>query len=142
MIEIVTSVTDALVDALNSLIPQLSSSADVVTTDSVTRVVTSAGSTLFVARDGERIVGTLTLVCFEIPTGIRAWIEDVVVDESARGLGMGDALVAAAIERARVFGARTIDLTSRASRVAAHRLYERAGFEVRETNVYRLPLEG
>jgi len=83
----------------------------------------------------------LTLVCFEIPTGTRAWIEDVVVDESARGLGMGDALVAAAMERARELGARNIDLTSRASRVAAHRLYERAGFEVRETNVYRYSLE-
>jgi len=141
MIEIVTSVSDELVDALNGLIPQLSSSAEPLTIDSVSRVVASAGNFLFVARHEGRIVGTLTLVCFEIPTGTRAWIEDVVVDESARGLGMGDALVAAAMERARELGARNIDLTSRASRVAAHRLYERAGFEVRETNVYRYSLE-
>jgi len=141
MIEIVTSVSDELVDALNGLIPQLSSSAEPLTIDSVSRVVASAGNFLFVARHEGRIVGTLTLVCFEIPTGTRAWIEDVVVDESARGLGMGDALVAAAMERSRELGARNIDLTSRASRVAAHRLYERAGFEVRETNVYRYSLE-
>jgi ribosomal protein S18 acetylase RimI-like enzyme len=140
MIEIVTSVSDDLVDALNGLIPQLSSSAEPLTTDSVSRVVASAGNSLLIARHEGRIVGTLTLVCFEIPTGTRAWIEDVVVDESARGLGMGDALVAAAIERALELGARNIDLTSRSSRVAAHRLYERAGFEVRETNVYRLKL--
>ena len=140
MIEIVTSVSDDIVDALNALIPQLSSSAEPLTTNSVSRVVASAGNSLLIARHEGRIVGTLTLVCFEIPTGTRAWIEDVVVDESARGLGMGDALVAAAIERARELGARNIDITSRASRVAAHRLYERAGFETRETNVYRLKL--
>jgi ribosomal protein S18 acetylase RimI-like enzyme len=79
---------------------------------------------------------------FRIPTGVRAWIEDVVVDGSARGVGAGEALVAAAIERATSIGAKTVDLTSRPSREAANRLYVRMGFESRTTNVYRRRLDG
>ena len=96
------------------------------------------------AADGESvgdIVGTLTLVVFRIPTAIRAWIEDVVVDESARGRGVGEALTAAALDRAKAAGARTVDLTSRPSREAANRLYQRLGFIGRDTNVYRYDLE-
>ena len=104
-------------------------------------MATAEATTLFVARDGAEVVGMLTLALFAIPTGVRAWIEDVVVDEGARGRGAGEALVAAAIESARARGARTVDLTSRRSREAAHHLYERMGFEVRDTSVYRLPLE-
>ena len=77
----------------------------------------------------------------QIPTGVRAWIEDVVVDEAARGQGAGQSLVVAAIEHAQKIGARTVDLTSRPSREAANRLYQRAGFQLRETNVYRVTLE-
>ena len=77
---------------------------------------------------------------FPIPTGTRAWIEDVVVDEAARGSGMGAALNQAALDHARLRGAKTVDLTSRPSREAANRLYQRLGFEPRETNVYRLTL--
>jgi ribosomal protein S18 acetylase RimI-like enzyme len=95
-----------------------------------------------VARDGGgAIAGTLTLVLFRIPTGVRAWIEDVVVDESARGSGLGEALTRAALARAGAAGARTVDLTSRPSREAANRLYRRMGFQPRETNVYRKVLE-
>jgi ribosomal protein S18 acetylase RimI-like enzyme len=79
----------------------------------------------------------LTLVTFPIPTGLRAWIEDVVVDETARGQGVGAALTEEAVRRARTVGARTVDLTSRPTRQAANRLYERLGFELRETNAYR-----
>ena len=92
------------------------------------------------ARDPDadgRILGSLTLVVFPIPTGIRAWIEDVVVDEAARGRGVGEALNRAALDRARAAGARTVDLTSRPSREAANRLYQRIGFQPRDTNVYR-----
>jgi len=80
------------------------------------------------------------LVTFRIPTGIRAWIEDVVVDESARGHGVGEALNQAAIQEARQKGAVTVDLTSRPSREAANRLYQRIGFVQRDTNVYRFSL--
>jgi ribosomal protein S18 acetylase RimI-like enzyme len=75
-----------------------------------------------------------------LPTGVRAWIEDVVVDDGSRGAGVASALVAAALERAQEQGARTVDLTSRPDREAANRLYVRLGFERRETNVYRRTL--
>jgi ribosomal protein S18 acetylase RimI-like enzyme len=91
---------------------------------------------------GAEIVGLLTLVVFRIPTGVRAWIEDVVVDESARGHGVGEALNRAALDDARRRGAKTVDLTSRPSRAAANRLYQRLGFVARETNVYRFTLDG
>ena len=84
-----------------------------------------------------RIIGALTLAVFRIPTGVRAWIEDVVVDESARGRGVGETLTREAIRHASERGARTVDLTSRPSRVAANRLYQRVGFVERETRVYR-----
>jgi ribosomal protein S18 acetylase RimI-like enzyme len=140
-VEIATHVTDVLVAGLNRLLPQLSSSAAPLTVGQVEVIVGSPTSTLFVARDGDRVVGTLTLVVFAIPTGVRAWIEDVVVDESFRGGGAGEALTLAAIDQARAFGVRSIDLTSRPSRVAAHALYVKLGFEARETNVFRLSLD-
>lgn len=83
-------------------------------------------------------MGTLTLVIFPIPTGLRAWIEDVVADEAARGRGVGAALTREAVRLARAAGARTVDLTSRPSRAEANRLYERLGFQVRDSKVYRL----
>jgi ribosomal protein S18 acetylase RimI-like enzyme len=86
-------------------------------------------------------VGSLTLATFRIPTGVRAWIEDVVVDSSARGHGVGEALNIAAIEEARARGAITVELTSRPSREAANRLYQRLGFVARETNVYRYTIK-
>ena len=93
---------------------------------------------LLVARDeAGRVLGSLTLVLFRIPTGLRAWIEDVVVDGEARGQGVGEALNRYAIDVAAERGARSVDLTSRPSREAANRLYRRLGFEPRETNVYR-----
>ena len=82
-------------------------------------------------------MGMLTLAVFQTPTGVRAWIEDVVVDDAARGAGVASALVEAALDLADERGARTVDLTSRPSREAANRLYLRLGFELRETNVYR-----
>ncbi len=133
------AVDAGLVDAFVRLIPQLSSSAPPPTADALRQIVTSPATVLFVARasaDGP-IVGSLTLALFRVPTGMRAWIEDVVVDEAARGAGIGDLLVSAALDRSHREGARTVDLTSRPSRVAAHRLYRRAGFEERETSVYR-----
>jgi len=136
-VEELGSVDAATVAALQRLIPQLSTSAPPVTAEILSAVLENPTTTVLVARDGERIVGTLTLVMFPVPTGLRAWIEDVVVDESVRGQGVGDLLTTAALEKARHAGARSVDLTSRPSREAAHRLYERVGFVVRETKVYR-----
>ena len=130
--------SDEVLDALARLLPQLSSSAAPPTQAEVLEMVASDASHLLLARgDDGTIVGSLTLVVFRIPTGVRAWIEDVVVDGDARGRGVGEALNRAALARAAAMGARTVDLTSRPSREAANRLYQRIGFVARDTNVYR-----
>jgi len=138
-IEEVTKVTPELVEAWSTLSPQLSKSAPNVTDTVLSEIVESPATVLFIARlsPGAPIVGSLTLAIFRIPTGMRAWIEDVVVDEGARGQRIGERLTRAAIERATGAGARTVDLTSRPTREAANRLYQRVGFRPRETNVYR-----
>jgi ribosomal protein S18 acetylase RimI-like enzyme len=137
-----TDVDDDLVDAFGRLIPQLSRSNPPPTRAELEQIVDSEASHLLIARDDDgAIVGSLTLAVFRIPTGVRAWIEDVVVDESARGQGVGEALNREALSVAAEAGARTVDLTSRPSREAANRLYQRLGFRLRETNVYRIALE-
>lgn len=141
-IEIVAEVTDELVDALARLIPQLSSSSPPPGRDELVDIVTSPATDLFLATDDDgTVLGTATLVTFRIPTGRRAWIEDVVVDDAARGLGVGGALTQAMVDRAEELGCTTVDLTSRPTREAANRLYQREGFEVRDTNVYRRRLD-
>ena len=134
-IEIVEHPTEEVVAALARLLPQLSSAPP--PDASALAAIMSAGSTLFVARVDGQIVGSLTLVFYRIPTGLKAWIEDVVVDEAARGHGVGEALSQAALEEARRHGAKAVSLTSRPSREAANRLYQRIGFVARDTNVYR-----
>ncbi|MDA0370988.1 MAG: GNAT family N-acetyltransferase [Actinomycetota bacterium] len=139
-VTICETVTDEVVEAFARLIPQLSSSNPPPTRSQLEALVASEASSLFVARVEGVIVGSLTLATFRIPTGVRAWIEDVVVDESARGHGVGEALNRAALDRARAEGAITVELTSRPSREAANRLYQRLGFVARDTNVYRFTL--
>jgi ribosomal protein S18 acetylase RimI-like enzyme len=139
-VSVATEATDELATALARLIPQLSSTAVPPNLDVLSAIIRQPSNIVLLARDhsnGGRIVGTLTLVIFRIPTALRAWIEDVVVDASARGRGVGEALTKEAIRIAQSRGAATIDLTSRRSREAAHRLYEKVGFAVRDTNVYR-----
>ena len=141
-IEIVAEVTDELVAAFARLIPQLSRSSPPPDRDELVDIVTSPATDLFLVTDDDgTILGTATLVTFRIPTGRRAWIEDVVVDDAARGLGVGGALTQAMVDRAEELGCTTVDLTSRPSREAANRLYKREGFEVRDTNVYRRTLD-
>ena len=132
-----TVVDEDLVVAMARLVPQLSNSGSPPDAEALEAIVASDSSVLLIAVSERVIVGALTLVLFRIPTGLRAWIEDVIVDEAARGRGIGEVLNQAAIERARAAGARTVDLTSRPSREAANRLYQRLGFVERETNVYR-----
>jgi ribosomal protein S18 acetylase RimI-like enzyme len=140
-IEVVERVTPELANAFARLVPQLSRSAAVPDDEALTRLISSDAITVLVARSGPDIAGSLTLVTFPLPTGTRAWIEDVVVDESARGQGIGEALTVRALELARQAGARTVDLTSRPSRTAAGRLYERAGFQLRDSRLYRYSLD-
>jgi ribosomal protein S18 acetylase RimI-like enzyme len=139
-VEIANSVDNDLVNALQRLIPQLSRTNPAPSKEQLESIVASKTSHLLLAKLDGAIVGSLTLVIFNIPTGIRAWIEDVVVDGDARGNGVGEALNLFAIEEARKRGAVTVDLTSRPSREAANRLYQRLGFVARDTNVYRFTL--
>ena len=136
-VEVLTEVTDEVVEAFAHLVPQLSATTVPPDRAALEAIVSSPAATLLIARADGQIVGTLALVMFPIPTGLRAWIEDVVVDESARGRGIGEALSLEALRLARAAGARTVDLTSRPSRAAAGRLYEKVGFQLRETRVYR-----
>ena len=140
VVEIVTSPDDEVLEALSRLVPQLSANPEPVDRQWLEEMVTAPGTSLFVAREPDgsrRIVGTLSLVVYRVPTGRHALIEDVVVDEQARGSGAGALLVAAALRHAVDLGAGHVDLTSRPSREAANRLYERAGMQRRETNAYR-----
>jgi ribosomal protein S18 acetylase RimI-like enzyme len=138
-VEIVEHPTAELVEALARLLPQLSS-ATPPDLDELHTIISSGGSTMFVARIDGAIVGCLILVMYHIATGLKAWIEDVVVDETARGHGVGEAMSMAAVEEARRHGAKAVSLTSRPSREAANRLYQRIGFSIRDTNVYRYDL--
>jgi ribosomal protein S18 acetylase RimI-like enzyme len=139
-IEIVEETGAELVEALARLLPQLSTSAAPLSAADLDAIVAADATTLFAAWTDDGIVGVLTLAMFPIPTGVRAWIEDVVVDERARGRGIGEALNRRAIAHARQHGARTVDLTSRPGREAANALYLKLGFVRRDTNVYRLAL--
>ena len=136
----VTEVDASLVEAFARLIPQLSSSSPPPSAEDLAAIVSNPESVLFVARSDLAIVGSLTLALYRIPTGVKAWIEDVVVDESARGMGAGEALNRAAIDEAGRRGAKNVSLTSGPSREAANRLYQRLGFEPYDTNLYRYNL--
>jgi ribosomal protein S18 acetylase RimI-like enzyme len=141
-VEILSKVTDEVVEAFGRLLPQLSRSAPPLDEATLSTIVSAPAVSVLIARCDGHITGTLTLAMFPIPTGLRAWIEDVVVDDEGRGQGVGTALTMEAVAIARAAGARTVDLTSRPSRAAAGRLYERLGFETRDTRMYRYPLNG
>jgi ribosomal protein S18 acetylase RimI-like enzyme len=139
-VEVLSEVTDEVVEAFGRLLPQLSTSAKRLDAAALSAIVAAPASTVLLARADRQIIGTLTLVTFPIPTGVRAWIEDVVVDEVARGRQVATMLIDEAIKLARQAGARTVDLSSRPSRESAGRLYERVGFEQRDTRMYRYKL--
>ena len=131
----------ALHEALQGLVPQLTRSSPPPTLAAVQAMLDHDAITQFVARDDAgRIVGVATLATFPLPSSTRAWVEDVIVDEASTNQGIGRLLVDAMVARARQLGAKTVDLTSRPSREAANHLYSKAGFEVRDTNVYRYTL--
>jgi ribosomal protein S18 acetylase RimI-like enzyme len=123
---------------MGRLVGQLSSSARALTDAELRQIIESPATRLLVARDEDgNIVGSLTLASFRIPTGLRAWVEDVVVDQAARRQGVGETLTMEALRLAHGAGARTVDLTVRPEREAAERLYRRLGFKRRDTSVYR-----
>ena len=138
----VTEVTESLTDAYRVLIQQLSYSSSPPTGEALQRIIESDSAQILIAEnENGEILGTMTIIIFQIPTGIRAWIEDVVVDSSVRGKGIGKKLNLAALELAKQAGAKTVDLTSRPARQEANQLYRSIGFVERETNVYRFSFE-
>jgi|TARA_B110000495_G_scaffold196358_1_gene205088 ribosomal protein S18 acetylase RimI-like enzyme len=136
-IEELTDFSTQALDAINGLLPQLSPSAVALDKSDLTSIINSESTKLFLATEEDQVFGMLSLVLFRIPTGRKAWVEDVVVDEKARGRGVGKLLTEHAVGVAREHGAHSVDLTSRPSRAAANALYQRVGFQQRETNVYR-----
>jgi ribosomal protein S18 acetylase RimI-like enzyme len=127
-------------EAVNRLLPQLSADARLLTADDLRRIIASNASTLLFAEDNKQIFGTLTLALFRTPTGPKARIEDFVVEEQARRQGIGKRLMEHAIRHAGQSGATTVDLTSHPARHSANAFYRKAGFKIRETNVYQLNL--
>ncbi len=141
-IEIVTEATGELYEAFQRFIPQLTNNNPPPSFEDLSALVRDAASTLMIARDDTGvIVGALTLAAYRVPSGVRAMVEDVIVDGSARGQGVGEALVQRAIELAKEKGVGTIALTSSPFREAANRLYVKVGFTKRETNAYQLKLK-
>jgi ribosomal protein S18 acetylase RimI-like enzyme len=140
-VEVLDTSTDDAVEAFGRLLPQLSASAKPLDAAALASIADSPAVTLLVARIDGKIIGTLSLAMFPIPTGLRAWIEDVVVDEASGRQGAGTALVREALRIAEQAGARTVDLTSRPSREAAARVYEKAGFKQRESRLYRYSVD-
>jgi ribosomal protein S18 acetylase RimI-like enzyme len=140
-IDIVTQADGELFDAFQRLVPQLTNNNPPPSLDDLADLVRCELSTLMIARDDSgKIVGALTLSVYRVPTGIRSIIEDVIVDNSARGQGIGESLMKYAIDLARKKGAKNISLTSNPMREAANRLYLRVGFKKRETNAYQIKL--
>ena len=134
----VTECSANLIEALEQLLPQLSSSATMPSEEYIESMLNNENFYLFVAEHEGAIVGMLSLVVVDIPTGRKAWIEDVVVDSRARGLRIGQALVEEAKACAKEIGAKKIYLTSNPSRKAAHALYKKCGFEEYDTTVFRV----
>jgi ribosomal protein S18 acetylase RimI-like enzyme len=133
-----TETSSSVLQSINELLPQLSSSAQVISMDRLSELVESDNTLIFIGTDENgQILGMLSLIVMKIPTGNKAWIEDVVVDQSARGKGMGKALMNHALEKAKELAVKSVDLTSRPSREKANMLYQSLGYQIRETNVYR-----
>ncbi|GAB4498823.1 MAG: hypothetical protein OHK003_12470 [Anaerolineales bacterium] len=140
-IEIATRADDELYEAFQRLVPQLTQNNPPPTQEDLSALINEPSSTLLLARnESGQIIGALSLTVYRVPTGIRSIIEDVIVDLSARGQGIGEVLMQRAIEIARQKGAKNISLTSNPMRVAANRLYLKMGFEKRETNAYQMKL--
>lgn len=141
VIEAATAATSEVVEALSRLLPQLNPDLPVLTMERLDRVVNDPATTLLIARDDEDlVVATATVLVYTTPAHVKARIEDVVVDESARGKGVGEELVRHCIEVAREGGAEIVELQSARWRQAANKLYPKIGFELRESNLYRVTL--
>lgn len=125
-------------EAINRLIAQLSTSSHTFIEAELNSLIASPQSHLYALEYDEKIIGMVTLCIYQCPTGRKAWIEDVVVDQNHRGKGYGKLMVRKAMEECQNRGNVTLMLTSRPSRIVANQLYQSLGFEKRETNVYKM----
>jgi ribosomal protein S18 acetylase RimI-like enzyme len=142
IIKEITRFSIRVFDAVLKLIPQLNPDSELISKEHFKEILKSKRTHFFIAElDNKKIAGILTIATYDIPTGSKVWIEDVVVDESERGKSIGKELMLFAIDFARSKGAESIELTSRPSRFAANQLYRKLGFSIRETNVYRYHLK-
>ncbi len=137
IISLIDKVTPELIAAFENLTPQLNTSSPIPAFKELESLISSENTFLFTGEKKGRIIGTISVVIYEIPTGRKAWIEDVIVDESARGQGYGKQLVSHALEFLREKEVLFVNLTSHPSRLPANKLYQDLGFNLRETNVYR-----
>ena len=125
-------------EAMQRFLNQLTTSPMVLTEGMFQQLLASENSHLFFIMKDEQIAGMLTVGIYYSPTGGKAWIEDVVVDETFRGQGFSKQLVAHAIEFVKSQQIPLLMLTSNPKRIAANKLYQAMGFERKETNVYRM----
>jgi GNAT superfamily N-acetyltransferase len=141
-VEAVREATPEVHEALARLLPQLNPGLPVPDMARLERLVADPDVTLLVAKDGDEIVGTTTVIVYTTPFWIKARLDEVVVDVAARGQGVGEALVKAALDVGRGQGAQVAELQSGRgrNREAAHRLYERLGFKIRDSDVMRIVL--
>jgi ribosomal protein S18 acetylase RimI-like enzyme len=138
----VTTYSEKIYEAIAGLLPQLDTNIRPPAREYLEQVLRSESSHFIIGElENNEIAGFLVIVTYPVPTGIKAWVEDVVVDEALRGKGYGMDLMQYAIDYARSAGAEHLDLTSRPWRIAANRLYQKLGFALRETNVYRYNLK-
>lgn len=137
-IERITHMDESFVNAFENLMPQLTGKDEYPSYEELQKIIEADNVHLcFAFDDNEKIIGTITVVFVRIPTGVKAWIEDVIVDKEARGKGVGTAMIWHAIQIARKKRVEKVDLTSHPRRIAANKLYQKLGFEKRESNVYR-----
>ena len=139
-IEAAREASAELLEALAALLPQLNPNLPAPTSEHLAVLLEDPGATLLIARDGDAIVGTALVIVYPTTMRVESRIEDVVVDGAARGRGIGEALIRECIEVARRRGASIVELQTAWSRAAANRLYERMGFERRDSNPYRMTL--
>jgi GNAT superfamily N-acetyltransferase len=141
-IEAVREATTEVEEALARLLPQLNPTLPVPTMERLQALMADPAVTVLIARDGDEIIGTATVIVYTTPFWIKARLDEVVVDQSVRGKGVGEAIVQACLDVARERGAQVAELQSGRgpARDVANRLYRRMGFQLRDSNLYRFTL--
>lgn len=140
-IEQVTKYSAEIAKTIRRLAQQIDDNYKPLSDEDVEEMLTSSSVySLFFAYDisTKEVLGMVMLLVYRIPYTRKAYLEDLIVDKSFRGRGIGKALLKKAVETAKSKGALYVDLTSRPSRIESNGLYEKFGFKKRETNVYRL----